>query len=359
MRNIILLLLLVQIVSCSKEKAGFILEKSFGAGSAYDAEIASDTTFLIAGESDNSPLLTKTGSGSAIDINYSPDYPGRFTEVIESTAGYLLAGCSEGNIAICSIDNEGVEIWDTIVGVNPYINIARLSKYENDTYLLIGSDHPDSLNSNTFIVAIFDIDGNILQLAEAIPGFSPSITDLTVLSPYEIYVSITKNTGVINSKASVARITSEGAIIWETELYNNKDYMAGSLAIEADGGNLYVAGSTEYTGGDSDVSNSFVAALSQSGTVTWKKYLENSNVGSDLDFDSNMNLVLLNQNCLILTNITLPDASSTQQIRVLDVCDSYNTLTLGKALSISNENDYFISGSKDNKFYYALKSGDN
>lgn len=359
MRNILLLLLLFQLVSCSKDKAEFILQKSFGSGSAFDAEIASDTSFIIAGESDQAPLFIKTGTGSAIDINYSPDLIGSYTEVVENAGGYLLAGCSDGNILISSIDKEGVELWDTIVSVNPYIRTTRMCEYDNDTYMLIASDHPDSLVASSFIVALFDIDGDILQINEASPGFKPSITDLTIVSVSEIYVSITKNSGGLNSKASVARISGEGAIIWETELYNNRDYMAGSLAIMADGGNLYVAGRTEYTGGEGDVSNSFVSALSQSGTVNWKKYLETGNIGSDLAFDSNMNLVLLNQNCLILTNISLPDADDTQQVRVLEVCDSYNTLTLGRALALSNDDNYFIAGSKDNKFYYALKSGNN
>ncbi len=100
-----------------------------------------------------------------------------------------------------------------------------------------------------------------------------------------------------------------------------------------------------------------MASLTTGGLVNWKVYTENSNFGTDLDFDSSMNLVLLNQNCLILTNISLPDGDSDEQIRVFDVCDSYDTNTLGRALSVDYEDNYFIAGSKEGNFYYVLKSG--
>ena len=363
MRNIFLLLVLLQLVSCKKDKAEFLLEKSFGTGSAYDTEITSDTSFIIVGESDLKPLFIKTASGSGIDINYSPDYKGSYTEVLEISAEnpvqstYLLAGCSEGDILLALIDGEGLEQWDTIIAVVPDIRTTQISWYNEDTFMLVASDDPDSLNSSTYIVALFDSNGNILQINEANPGFNASLTDLEVISPNDIFVSLTKNLADNNSKASVARITDEGAIIWETELINNRDYTAGSLSIAEDGEFLYVAGRTEYTGTSGEVSNSFVASLTRGGMVNWKVYAENSNYGTDLDFDSAMNLMLLNQNCLILTGISLPEGGNARQIRVLDVCDSYDTKTLGRALSITYEDNYFIAGSKEGKFYYALKSG--
>ena len=358
MRKLILLAIILQIVSCSKDKSEFILEKSFGSGYAYDTEIASDTTFLIAGASDNSPLLIKTTRGSGVDINYSPEITGIYTEVLEHEEGYLLSGSSEGNILLALIDKEGTEVWDTIISVSPEIRITSIFPYTEDTYLLIGSDHPDSLNSNSFITAFFDVNGSVLELNESSPGYMVSVTDCLVLPTGEIYVSITKNSGGDKSKASVARITGEGAIIWETELYNNNSYAAGSLTIAEDGGSVFVAGQTELIGTDGPVRNSFVASLTQNGMVSWKKYLENSNIGTDIDFDSNMNLLMLNHNCLILNAITLPDGSNSEKIRTLDACDSYDTKILGRSLSVTYENNYFIAGSKDDKFYYILRSGD-
>jgi hypothetical protein len=359
MRNLILFVLLLLIVSCSKDESesDFVLEETFGLGSVYDAEIASDTSFILVGESDNNPLFIKTVSESGIDINYSPEYTGCFTEVTEAGSIFILGGYSDGNIVIAGVDNEGVELWDTVIAVTPEIGVVQMCEYDEDLFLLIGSSRPDSLDSPSFICVLFSIDGLIHELSEASPGFNASVTDLTIISPAEIFVSLTKNTGGENSKASIARITAEGTIIWETELFNNKDYAAGSLAIEEDGGSLYVAGRTEYNSSDGKVTNSFAAALSHNGMVTWKKYLENSNTGTDIAFDSNMNLVMLNQNCLILTGITLPDGTDIAQTRVLDVCDSYDTQTFGRALALTYENNYLIAGSRDNKFYYALKYG--
>jgi hypothetical protein len=363
MRNFILSLVLLSLFSCKKDEAGFIVEKTFGAGSAYDTEIASDSSFLVAGQSDLKPIFIKTGTGSLIDINYSPDYQGCYTEIIEFFAGYsvsngyLLAGYSDGDILLASIDGEGTEQWDTIIAVAPDIRTTQVFRYNEDTYMLVAGDSPDSLNSSTFIAALFDINGNILQINEVNPGFNPSLTDMVILSPNDIYVSLTKKLAANNSKASVARLTAEGSIIWETELINNRDYIAGSLTIEEDGGYLYVGGRTEYTGTTGEVCNSFVASLSTGGMVDWKIYTENSNLGTDLDFDSSMNRLMLNQNCLILSGISLPDGESQQQIRVLDVCDSYDTKILGRSLSITHEDNFFIAGSKEGKFYYALKSG--
>ena len=363
MRNIILALVLLSLFSCKKDEAEFIIEKTFGAGSAYDTEIASDSSFLIAGQSDLKPIFIKTGTGSSIDINYSPDYQGCYTEIIESFSaspvsnGYLLAGYSDGDILLASIDGEGAEQWDTIIAVGPDVRTTQVCRYYEDTYMLVASDSPDSLNSSTYIAALFDINGNILQINEVNPGFNPSLTDMVILSPNDIYVSLTKKLAGNNSKASVARLTDEGSFIWETELINNRDYIAGSLTIEEDGGYLYIGGRTEYTGTTGEVCNSFVASVSTGGMLNWKIYTENSNLGTDLDFNSAMNLLILNQNCLILSWISLPDGESNKQIRVLDVCDSYDTKILGKSLSLTPDDNFLIAGSKDGKFYYALRSG--
>lgn len=363
MRNIILSLVILSLFSCKKDSAEFIIEKTFGSGSAYDTEMASDSSFLIAGESDLKPLFIKTGSGSKIDISYSPDYPGRYTEIIEIYGGdtgsnaYLLSGCSEGKVLLALIDGEGIQQWDTIISVGPYIRTTQMCLYEANNYMLVASDDPDSLNSSTYLAAIFDVVGNILQINEVNPGFKASLTDMVVLSPNDIYVSITKKLADNNSKASVARLTNEGVIIWETELINNRDYIAGSLTIEEDGASLYIGGRTEYTGTTGEVSNSFVASVGPGGMVNWKVFTENSNLGTDIDFDSSMNLIMLNQNCLILSDISLPDGDNQRQIRVLDVCDSYDTKVFGRALSVTYEDNFFIAGSKEGKFYYALKSG--
>lgn len=363
MRNFILYLVLLSLFSCKKDQAEFIIEKTFGAGSAFDTEIASDSSFLIVGQSDLKPIFIKTGSGSAIDINYSPDYQGCYTEIVEFyggssvSNGYLLAGYSDGDILLASIDGEGTEQWDTIIAVGPAISTTQVCHYDESTYMLVASDSPDSLNSSTYIAALFDINGNILQINEVNPGFKASLTDMVILSPSDIYVTLTKKLAANNSKASLARITDEGSIIWETELINNMDYIAGSLTIEEDGGSLYIGGRTEYTGTTGEVCNSFVASVTTGGMVNWKIYTENSNLGTDLDFDSSMNLLMLNQNCLILSGISLPDGDSQQQIRVLEVCDSYDTKILGRSLSLTHQDNFLIAGSKEGKFYYALKSG--
>ena len=152
-------------------------------------------------------------------------------------------------------------------------------------------------------------------------------------------------------------ITPEGSIIWETELFNNDSYAASANSITTDGKNLFVTGDLEMRINEQLLVNSYAAGLDLTGRNVDKEYLENSNSGSDIALDSSGNLVVLNQNCLILSQVPVPFDNTCERYRVLEVCDSYNTDIKGSGLSITSTGDFLIAGQKGGNFYYALKSG--
>ena len=88
-----------------------------------------------------------------------------------------------------------------------------------------------------------------------------------------------------------------------------------------------------------------------------KEFLENSNSGSDTDFNADGDIAVLNRNCLILSIGKIPLGDDIAKFRVLDVCDSYNTDVIGRSISADKDGNYLIGGSRGGKFYYALRSG--
>ncbi|MDX2414227.1 MAG: hypothetical protein QNK33_03455 [Bacteroidales bacterium] len=352
------LLIIVVLSSCSKDDPSeFMWEKTKGSGTVYDTKIVDDTLFLLAGTSDSKPLFLKSSDGGKTDFIYAPELTGAFTAIAEDGAGYYLAGTSGNELLITHLDLEGAEVWDTLINVSTDVQVAQIDWLDSEYLMVIGSSHPDSLSSSSFELVIIDTNGDISEASIASPGFYTSITGLKVVSAAEIFVSITKNYGAGKSLSSVARITSEGSIIWETELFNNPSYAAASNSLSELNGMLYISGSLERIADDEILINSFVASLTLSGILGNKEFLENSNSGSDTDFNSSGDIAVLNRNCLILSIGAIPIGEDISRFRVLDACDSYNTATLGLSLSADGDGNYLIGGSLGGKFYYALRSG--
>ena len=358
MRIVTLLALLIALAGCKKNSTSdFLWSKSYGDGVAYDSDIAPDSLFAIAGVSNDSPLFIKTIKGASAGINYSPDLMGGYTSVIAGEESFFLAGYSSGNLLLTSLDLEGEVRWDTIITTAGNTAYACMQRYVGGSYIVTASCHPDSLSDGPYAVVLVADDGTVQQFNEVSPGFQSAITGITVGSNDFIYVSITRNNLNGKGQSSVARITDEGAIVWERELYNNQNFGAGSLAIAYEYDTVYVSGRTELNVSDGVLENSFVAAVSTCGVVGWKRYLESSNSGTDLVVDSGGNLLMLNRNCFILNFIPLPGGDGHERMRVFDACDSYETSSHGMSVNITYDNNYFIAGSRSGKFYYALREG--
>jgi len=354
----LLLIIAVAIASCSKdEPSEFLWEKTVGSGSVYETKIVDDTLFLIAGSSEASPLFLKCSNTGVAEFSYTSEVTGVYTDIADDDDGYYLAGASGEDLLITHLDMDGTEVWDTIIDVSTRVQIAKMDWIDQDYFMVCAGNDPDSLNSNSFEVLIIGTDGEVSQSVSATPGFYPSITGLEVYSPSEIFVSLTKNYGSGKSLSSVARITPEGGIIWETELFNNPSYAAASNSLDELNDMLYITGSLERISDDKTLVNSFVASVTISGVLGTKEFLENSNSGADSDFNKDGDLVVLNRNCIILDIGAIPLGDDMARFRVLDVCDSYDTDVYGMSLSADPDGNYLIGGSSGGKFYYALRSG--
>ncbi len=359
MRYSVILLILIVLMGCSKDDPStFLWEKTIGTGVAYHAEVSADTLFMISGVSDDSPVFVRSVKGDNPDINYTSDLPGVYTSFSHDTDGFYLAGSSQGSMLVTGLNTDGEEMWTITVAGSSDILTSATRKYDDESFIAVGSDHPDSVEYSTFLILFYDKQGNILEQNEISPGYNLSINDIVIMPSGEIVVALTKRYLTGKSKASVAGISAEGNIIWETELYNNKDFGAASLAVDVDSdGIIYVAGRTELTVEGGLLYNSFITSLTASGSVIWKEYLESSNSGEDIAFENGSSLIMLNKNCFVIDFVSLPDGTYTDLMRVYDACDSYDTRSLGYALDITTEGNFLLAGSKSGKFYYALRSG--
>jgi hypothetical protein len=168
---------------------------------------------------------------------------------------------------------------------------------------------------------------------------------------------MTKKTTGAKTKASVAKYNNDLQKLWETELYNNPDFGAACFGIVTDNeGNLYVSGKTEVTKTEGTLDNSFMASLSTSGSVNWKKYLENSNSGSSIIINDSGNLTMLNKNCFIINLAEPVHGDDAGRIRMFSVCNPYNTDAFGTDLDICPNGNILLAGSLGENFYLALKS---
>ncbi|MCD4769375.1 MAG: hypothetical protein K8R35_04330 [Bacteroidales bacterium] len=359
MRNIAIILALIALMGCSKDDPSlFLWEKTIGTGVAYHAEVADDSLFMISGVSNGSPLFIRSVKGNDPDINYTEEVSGMYTSFTWDTAGFYLAGSTEGSMLITGLTPDGEASWTLSVDGSDDILISTTKKYDDESFIAIGSDHPDSVNFSTVMILFYDKNGNILEQNEVSPGNNLSVSDMVIMPTGEIAIALTKRYPGGKSKASVAGITPEGNILWETELYNNSNFGAASLAIDADSdGIIYVTGRTELTVETGLLYNSFISCLTSAGSVIWKEYLESSNSGEDILFENSSSLVMLNKNCFILDFISLPDGALTDLMRVYEACDSYDTGNLGYAFDITGDASFLLAGSKSGKFYYALRSG--
>lgn len=360
MKNFIILLLILFVASCKKEpQTEFMWEKQPGQGSALVSAVINDSVFAIAGEVNSKPLFIICDETGMPEHEYYSELEGAYTSLSYTDSGFFLAGYSDGDILVTHIDNEGLMVWDTVFSSATYASHASIISIDEGIFFITAGNSPDSLVSSSFETLIIGGNGNVLEQNSASPGFRASLTGMVLLPQGFVAASVTKNYGSGKSLSSVMALTLEGAVIWETELFNNSSYAASTNAIISNGQELFVCGSLEMIAGDDILVNSFTATLGLNGESPDKEFLENSNIGTDLILDSAGNLVVLNKNCLLISLVPVPFNNTKEIFRTLDVCDSYDTDIYGNSVSLTSDDKILIAGQKAGDFYYALRSGNN
>lgn len=351
--------LLFLLSSCKKSESDFIWEKSYGRGEALFIQASADSGFTACGELEGKPYFLRLNKSRSLVTDFKADKSGLFSSVWFDTTGYITAGSSLGKMLLMGYSPEGNMLWEKLLDGGYNIDYTNLFYTGNGSFLAIGTASPDSSRTGAtgLLFVRFDKTGQVTVQYKITEASFISANEAVVDNEGNIYIAITRKTNTTNPKASVAKYNSDFQKLWETELYTNPEFGAASLAIKSDGsGNLYVGGKTEVSSKDGKLNNSFIASLSNNGTLRWKKYFEISNLGSSLIFDYSGNLMMMNKNCFIINIVNPADGTDLGRRQMLSVCISDNTDALGFDFGINYEKNYLIAGSLGGSFYLALKS---
>ncbi len=355
-------LIAIVLFACKKEEDNNIIwEKSIGQGNAFFVESSQDSGVLSCGILSGKPYLVKFTKEKSIETEYTCSRTGLFSSAWSDQSGYIAAGSSTGKMLLVNIGNEGNKIWDTTIIASFYLDITSLVDEGGGNFLAVGSASPDSSdNGHTEILFVrFTREGQITENRETTStasGFM-SVSNVSSDASGNIYFALTKKSGSQKPKAMIVKYNSDLQKLWETELYNNPDFTAACYDAAADGsGNIYVTGKTEASNIQGTLNNSFLASVSRTGVVIWKKYMENSNSGSSVIIDGDEELFMLNRNCFIIRKTVSGDGSDAGIIRMYSECDSYTTDSFGCDMSLDHDGNILAAGSAGGNFYLALKS---
>jgi hypothetical protein len=360
MKKILALLsITLLIISCKKENDNIVWNKSYGPGNAYFAMASADSGIIVCGVKNNKPYLLKLSSDKNLEADYISDQNGIFTSAWGDTSCFIACGSSDGKLLISRISTDGNKNWDTTLAAGFPVEVAGLAHTDGGSFLAIGSANPDSsdIGSTGLLFVRFDTSGTLLLKKEITDPYFISANNFTLDISGNIYLALTRRNPFAKSRASVSKYNSDIQKLWETELYNNPDVTSTCMGVQIGlSDSVYVTGKTEVarTGGTLD--NSYIASLGKSGTVGRKKYLENSNAGCDLVFDSNGRILMLNRNCFFISIIDPLTGYGSERLRMFSECDAYKTDAFGSAIDIFYNGSIIVAGSLSGNFYLALKA---
>jgi len=357
-RIIPVLILIILVPSCKKSESDFIWEKSSGKGNAYFIKTISDSGFCAGGDLNGSPYFVRYNKQRSQILELNSENRGLFSSAWFDTSGYVAGGNNAGKMLLMRYSATGKILWEKSISTGFYVDFTHLFYTGNGNLLAIATACPDSANSgiSNLYFSRFDTTGNIIAEKKTSESGFISANKAVTDNAGNIFLPLTRKSSFSNPKASVAKYNDQFQKMWETELYNNPDFGAASLAINiTSSSQIFVSGSTGVAGKDGILNNTFLASLNGSGTIDWKKYLENNNAGSALIFDNTNNLMILNKNCYII-NFSGIDGTDEGLIRPFSICVSENTDAFGRDFAIFYDSNILIAGSLGGSFYLALKS---
>jgi hypothetical protein len=364
MKKAFVFLLLVFLgFSCRKESSSFLWEKSFGPGNAYYISSSPDSGIVACGKLSGSPFLLKLSKEKISIMQYTSVRNGLFDRAWYDTSVFIAAGSSDGDMLLAAINKNGRKLWDTIISAGFNIDFTRLCYSGSGSFIAIGTASADSSGSGTtgLMFLQFDTTGHVLGKKDVTSSGFISAGDPVLDASGNLYIPVTrKNTG-LKTKASLLKYNVDLNQLWSTDLYNNTGFSSSANgAISDDAGNICICGKTEVSGTSGTLENSFAASLSSTGSIIWKKYLEDSNSGSAMLIDNSDILMTLSRDCFIIDKTKYDEAkdsvASEGIIRWFTACDPYNTDAFGSSFDIDPEGNIIAAGSMAGKFYLAVKS---
>jgi hypothetical protein len=358
MKNIpVLILSLFVIYSCKKENSETKWEDSFGQGNALFVTSAPDSGIIACGILDNKPYLIKLSKDKTQEADYKSGRAGLFSSVWPGNSFYITGGSSDGKMLLARIDNEGTEVWDTVIAAGFNVDRTDIKYTGNGTLLAVGTASAELTGSGAGGLSFirFDTAGHVIENKEITETELISAERIFLDNQGNIFLPLTRQVIGAKTRASVAKYNSDFQKLWETVLSNNPGFSAASYGVTGDGaGNIYVAGKTEVSKESGTLDNSFLVSLGPSGTVRWKKYLENANTGTDLMLSDNI-IIMLNRNCFVVNVANTDDGAEADRVRMFEVCDPYDSDAKGSSLDLHYDGSILVGGKKGNSFYIAMK----
>jgi hypothetical protein len=357
-RLIPVLVIIILLSSCRKSESDFIWEKSYGTGVAFSVVTTSDSGFVACGEMDGKPYFIRLNKTRELIIDFNSENAGLFNSAWFDTSGYITAGNAGGKMLLMRHSAEGNKLWEKTFDGGFRVDFTNLFYTGNGNLLALGTASPDSSGSGAtgLLFVSFDSTGQVIAEKKIEEVSFVSANKAVTDNEGNLFLALTRQTAGSKPKASVAKYNNLFQKLWETELYNNPDFGAASLAIKLDGsGNVFVSGKTELSAKDGKLNNSFLASLENNGAIRWKKYLENSNSGVALNFDDSGNLMMLNANCFIISILNPSDGGDAGMMRMFSICDSYNTDAIGSDFGINYDKNILVAGTRGGSFCLALK----
>jgi len=345
--------------ACSKIHENFLWYKSFGNGEAFFISAAGDTGIVSGGILSDKPYMVFLNGNHEKLFEYHPDTSGFFTSAIACEEGVVTAGCIEGKLYLGLVDYSGNPVWDSAFSSSFTVGKAILCKKGQEEFLAIASRTSDSISGGNYGIKFisFGKDGSVVSNDSIIFNSFCSVNDVSTDNSGNIYLAVTKQGTGSKKKGSVVMYDAFYRKIWETDLYNNPQFEASALSVTTDNsGNVYVSGYTEYPETAGTYRNAFVASVTSSGVIRWKKYLEYKNEASSVVFDDNAQLFVLNKNCLILNLINKDDGSISGILRTFAACDVSFDKASGNDAATGYGNSIVIAGTKNDIFYIVAKS---
>ena len=366
-RLIPVLVLFMLFASCKKSETGSMWEKAYGTGEAFFVGTTPDSGIIACGQEKNYPYLLRLDKSKKIILDFESDEPGLFSSVWFDTSGYVTGGNCEGQMSLMRYSTGGNMLWEKEFDTDFRIDYTNLIYEGNGALLAIGTANPDSAESESagLLFVRFDTTGQVINKKQISGAVFNDYTDpdfiaankFTLDNNGNIYLALTTNISGGKPKACVAKFSSLFQLLWKTEIFNNPGYGSSSKAVITDGsGNVYVAGKTQITSNNGILNNSFLASVNNSGSVRWKNYLENSNEGSSLIFDESQNILMLNRNCFIIDKKDSGNNVDAEILRTFSACVSETTDAFGTDLVINYDKNIVLAGSYGGNFYLALKS---
>jgi hypothetical protein len=361
MRRLFPVLLIILIASgCKKSENNIAWEATYGKGDARFIRVTSNSGLIACGTSEAQPYLVRLDENKMKVVEISADMQGVFTSALYDTSGYITGGSTGGKMLLMRHSKAGNKLWEKIIDQDFNIDQTQLLVIDDNIFLAIGSASPDTTyEMQTGLLFIsFDSTGQVLKEQKYISGFFIASYDAAPGNSGTIYLALTRKEAFSEPKATVAKFNNDLQHLWEVELANNPEYGAATLAVIHDGsGMVYVAGRTELPKeGGGIIHNSFVSAISDEGSLSWKKYPESSNSGTALLLNSAGELVVLNANCFFINILEPVSGTDAGRIRMFDECDPNTTDALASDFDIDLNNDFVVAGSLGGSFYLGVKS---